>query len=283
MQQDNSTADNQTHRPLALITGASSGIGACFARKLAARGYDLALVARRKGRLDQLAAELERGHGISVQVFPADLTDPGELLAVERWIAAAERLDLLVNNAGFGTLGRFFETGIEGQDRMYRLHVIATARLTHAVLPGLMVRRRGGVINVSSVASFWRTPGNVSYCSTKAWVSAFTESLYVELKASGSPVRVQALCPGFTFTEFHDVMGVNRKRVPGGFWMKAGDVVDASLRGFDHDKLFVIPGWRYRLLVLLAKLLPRALRHAGVTRYAKHRGKKPGAAPQEHA
>jgi uncharacterized protein len=263
----------QTSRPLALITGASSGIGACFARRLAARGYDLALVARRKEKLDELAAELQAGAGVHAETIAADLAKDSDRQVVEEYITGAGNLELLVNNAGFGTLGRFHEVNVEGQDQMYRLHVLATARLTHAALPGMIARGRGGVINVSSVAAFWQTPFSVSYCSTKAWINAFTESLYLELKAAGSPVRVQALCPGFTYTEFHDVMGVDRKRIPDGFWMSADDVVEASLSGLDEGRLFVVPGWRYRAIVVLSKILPQALRHAAIARYAKKSGR----------
>lgn len=266
----------QTSRPLALITGASSGIGACFARKLAARGFDLALAARRKDRLDELASELRAGGAVQAEILTADLTTDRDLHLVEEYIENAGNLELLVNNAGFGTLGCFHEAELWGQDQMYRLHVLATARLTHAALRGMVSRRRGGVINVSSVAGFWPTPFNVSYCSSKAWIKDFTESLYLELKALGSPVRVQALCPGFTYTEFHDVMGVDRKRIPEGFWMSVDEVVDASLRGLEEDRLFVVPGWRYRVVVALSKVLPRPLRHAAVRLYARRR-KRDGA------
>ncbi len=263
----------QTTRPLALITGASSGLGACFARRLAARGYDLVLVARRKQKLDEVAAELRSGNGVTVDTLGADLTKDSDRQSVEQYIAGSDSLALLVNNAGFGTLGRFHEADVERQDQMYRLHVLATARLTHAALPGMIARGRGAVINVSSVAAFWQTPFNVSYCSTKAWTNAFTESLYLELKAAGSPVRLQALCPGFTYTEFHDVMGVDRKRIPDGFWTSADEVVDASLRGLDQGHLFVVPGWRYRVIVFLSKVLPRPLRHAAIAGYAKKTGR----------
>src|SRR5579864_4407457 len=154
-------------RPVALITGSSSGIGATFAGQLAARGYDLVLVARRRDRLEELAAMLEESRGIKAEILPADLTVDGELALVERRIAAAENLILLVNNAGFGTRGKFFSVGVESQDQMHRLHVLATMRLTHAAVTGMIARGRGGIINVSSVAAFWQSPGSISYCATK--------------------------------------------------------------------------------------------------------------------
>ncbi len=218
-------------RPVALITGASSGLGATFARQLAIYGMDLILVARRRDRLEQLAKDLETACGVRVEVLPADLTVADDLARVEQRIAEAQDLEYLINNAGFGTRGRFFEADRESQDQMHRLHVLATMRLTHAALPGMVARRRGSMINVSSVAAFGSTPGSVSYCATKAWMNAFTEALALELDLAGSPVRVQALCPGFTYTEFHDVMGMDRNVIPTGWWLPADAVVAASLRG----------------------------------------------------
>src|SRR5579863_3629643 len=194
----------------ALITGASSGIGEAFARKLAARGYDLILVARREERLRTLAASLP-GHA---EVLNADLACEAGLAAVERAIRDCAGLELLVNNAGFGTLGRFWEADIAGQARMHEVHVMATMRLTHAALAGMVPRGRGGVISVSSVAAFAQNPGNVSYCATKAWINNFTEGLDTELRKLNSPVRVQALCPGFTVTEFHETLGMDTKAIP---------------------------------------------------------------------
>jgi short-subunit dehydrogenase len=256
-------------KPVALVTGASSGLGAIFARKLAARGYDLVLVARRKDRLEELARQLEFSSGASAEPLAADLATDSGLKAVEDRIAAVDRLELLVSNAGFGTRGRFFEAGIGIQDTMHRLHVLATMRLMHAALRQMIPRNRGGVINVSSVAGFWESPGSASYSATKRWMNHFTESVYLELRGMGSAVKVQALCPGFTHTEFHDVMGWDRKGIPDLLWMNAEEVVEASLRGLDEGRLFVVPGRIYRVIVLLRSLLPRAVRHAGLLRYAR--------------
>jgi short-subunit dehydrogenase len=249
-------------RPLAVVTGASAGIGAVFARRLAREGYDLMLVARRKERLEELAAELQGKFGIRVEVLPADLTRDADLKAVEDRIAGAENLELLVNNAGFGGIGRFWETPVETQDSMHRLHVLATMRLTHAALKRMAARGRGSLVNVSSVAAFICRAGNTSYYSTKLWMNGFTEGLYLELKSARSPVRVQALCPGFTVTEFHDVMGFDRGHVPRSWWLSAEDVVEASLAGLRRGDLFVVPGWRYKLLVILLRLMPRSVKHA---------------------
>ncbi|MFB3777986.1 MAG: SDR family NAD(P)-dependent oxidoreductase [Bryobacteraceae bacterium] len=252
----------------ALITGASSGIGAAFARALAARGFHLILVARRVDRLELLARELSPCK-VNVETLTADLAVDADVAAVERRISEAQDLELLINNAGFGTRGRFFESAPESQEAMHRLHVLATMRLTRAALAGMVARDRGGVINVSSVAGFAATPGNVSYCSTKAWMNSFTEGLALELAIAGSRVRVQALCPGFTYTEFHDVMKVDRNQIPRGWWMKPEQVVSASLKGLEAGKSVVVPGLRYRALALAMRSIPRFLLHPAVKLYAR--------------
>ena len=178
----------------ALITGASSGIGAAFARKLAVAGYDLALVARRGDRLEALAAELETAYGIRAETLVADLTDEGDVERVAGAIAAISNLELLVNNAGMGAEGRFYQAEIGPQLDMIRLHVLASVRLTRAALPGMVERGRGGIINVASVAGFMALPENVNYCATKGYLITFSKALQLELIGTG--VRVQALCPG---------------------------------------------------------------------------------------
>ena len=246
---------------LAVITGASSGLGATFARKLAARGYDLLLVARREDRLRSIAREIGEQYRVRTEILAADLTDDSALAAVAARIRGASDLGLLVNNAGFGSLGYFFEIDPEIQEKMHRLHVIATLRLSHAALVNLVPRAAPGtgIINVSSVAAYGASPQNVSYCATKTWMNRFSQGLAIELGAKSSPVTVQALCPGYTLTEFHDVMPMNRSRIPASLWMKADFVVEESLLGFDRGKLFVIPGWRYKLIVGMLKLIPEAL------------------------
>jgi short-subunit dehydrogenase len=246
-----------------MVTGASSGIGAVFARRLSVMGYRLLLVARRRERLEQLASDL---HG-NAEVCVADLTNDADLRRVEARIAAAPDLEILVNNAGFGTMARFFEADLEEQERMHRLHIIAILRLSHPALRGMVARRKGAIINVSSVAAFLHNPQSVSYGATKAWINSFTEAVHLELKSIGSPVRVQALCPGFTYTEFHDTLGIDRGMVPRSLWMSADEVVGTSLRALEQGRLIVIPGWRYRLFVALQRWFPRRLRHAIALEY----------------
>ena len=247
---------------MAAITGASAGLGTVFARKLAAGGYDLLLIARRADRLRQVAEEVSRAHGVEAQTMTADLSRLDEIDAVAARLTGEARLALLVNNAGFGTKGRFWETALEDQVAMHRVHIDATMRLTRAALAAMVPRDEGAVINVSSVAAFFRSPANVSYCATKAWINAFTEGLRLELAGVGSRVAVQALCPGFTYTEFHDAMGVDRAVVPKWLWMRAEDVVGESLDALPRRKLFVVPGWQNKLVVAIGTKLPASLRTA---------------------
>jgi short-subunit dehydrogenase len=212
-----------------------------------------------------LADELSGQFHVNCQTLEADLTVDGEVRTVEDFLAGAANLQLLVNNAGFGTNGRFYEAPIETQDAMHRVHVMATMRLTHAALRNLTARNQGAVINVASVAGFVPRPGSTSYYATKAWINCFTECLYLELKTAGSRVRVQALCPGFTYTEFHDVLGMDRNFISKAWWMPAKDVVEASLQGLEKGKLFVVPGWRYKLLVSVVRMLPRGVLHYALT------------------
>jgi uncharacterized protein len=245
---------------IAAITGASAGLGAVFARKLAAQGYDLLLIARRRDRLEQLASELTAAHAIVAEAMVADLALLDDIGRVAERLATEPRLALLVNNAGFGTKGRFYDAPLDEQVAMHRVHIDATMRLSHAALHAMVARDEGAVINVSSVAGFVRSPANVSYCATKAWINAFTEGLYLELETTRSRVTVQSLCPGFTYTDFHDVMGVDRAQIASWLWMKADDVVEASLAALPARKLYVIPGWKYRWFVAFATKLPTRLR-----------------------
>ena len=255
-------------RPLALVTGASSGIGAEYCRQLAASGHDLLIVARDGARLATLATELAAAHGVTVEPLVADLVTDEGIARVEQTIAARPALHLLVNNAGFGTKGTLLAADPAMQRAMLTLHVDCVHRLTRAALPGLVRRGRGGVITVASVASFLASGGNVNYCATKTWQRVHMQGLSVELRGTG--VTVQALCPGFTVTEFHDRMGFDQRgRTPGWMWYPASFVVAESLRAFAAGgPVVVIPGIVYKLAVFLARHLPLGLveRLSGVYR-----------------
>jgi short-subunit dehydrogenase len=247
-----------TSRGLAVVTGASAGIGREFCEQLAARGHDLLLVARDAERLRGLARELEERRGIRAEIFPADLSREEEIERLAGRIASDGGLKLLVNNAGFGIVGKLVDTDVERQAAMVRLHALAPLRLTRAALPVLLGKRAGAIVNVSSIASFIFSPGNINYSATKAYLTVLTEGLAAELAGSG--VQAQALCPGFTYSEFHQRMGAGRRRPPRWMWLSAEQVVRESLRCLDRrGPVICVPGVGYRLMVLLIRLLPRRL------------------------
>lgn len=262
-----------------LITGASSGIGAAFARNLAARGYDLILVARREDRLAALATELVQRHGITAEIIVADLATPAGVMQVEQRINNCASLMMLINNAGTGTIGSFAESNLDAHLAVMRLHMTASVRLIHAALPGMIARRHGAIINVASIGAFLPSAGNVTYNATKAFLVSFSAALNDELHNTG--IFVQALCPGFTATEFHDRLGVNRAAIPRWLWMSADDVAAASLRSLKHGPVVYVPGIRNRALIalfrnpltapLLRQTIRRRVHRAGVLQGATRR------------
>ena len=241
----------------AWVTGASAGIGAAFARRLARDHFDLVLVARARDRLKALAGELTRAHGIACSVMPADLTAAGDVRRIGDAIADDGGLELLVNNAGFGTIGPFAELDPQREEEEIRLNVLALTRLTRAALPGLIERGRGAIINVSSMAAFQPAPLNATYAATKAFVNSFSESLYEEVRDTG--VRVQALCPGFTRTEFQERAGIDASGIPSFAWMSAEAVVDASLAALQTGDAVCVPGLGNRLMATTIAALPRGI------------------------
>jgi short-subunit dehydrogenase len=239
---------DSTTRPRALVTGASSGIGMAFAGRLARDGYDLAIVARRRERLDDLAQRLRRDHGVGVGVLVADLTQPDDLRTVERHLAADPVLELLVNNACFAGYMPFSELEPDRAEELIRLHVLATTRLARAALPGMLARGRGSIVNVASMLAYSAPvpassplPRRVVYAACKAYIVAFSELLSHEVEGSG--VRVQALCPGLVGgTEFHDhVPGFDPARRAAGRQQPEG-VVAASLAGLRLGEVLCMPG-----------------------------------------
>jgi short-subunit dehydrogenase len=239
-----------------MVTGASAGIGAAYARALARRGYDLLLVARREDKLQALAGELRDQFDCEAEAIPADLSDQAKCQMVAERIQAEPRFEFLVNNAGFGLRPLFYESDLSKQQAMARLHVLAVMHLTHAAAGAMVRRGRGFVVNVSSVAAFLHSPSNVTYCSTKAWLNSFSLGLAAELAHTG--VFVQALCPGFTYSEFHDVMEVDRRTVPARWWLGADFVVAESLAALDKHprRVICIPSLRYKLITAMLRILP---------------------------
>lgn len=238
----------------ALITGASAGLGAEYARQLAGRGYDLVLVARRADLLQTLAEEVAATYGVRTEVLAADLTTDEGVQQVEQYVARMERLEVLVNNAGFGTTGRLAKTDPQRQQEMVHLHVLAAMRLAQAALPAMTQRQRGAIINVASVAAFTPLPGNVNYHATKRYLVAFSDGLQSELNGSG--VFVQALCPGYTHTDFHsteDMQRFNKSSSPAFIWLSAAKVVRDSLNDLGSGRVVVVPGILYGGLVALLR------------------------------
>ena len=235
----------------ALITGASSGIGAEFARALAKAGSHLVLVARREERLQALKNELKGSYNIRVDVMPADLST---IKGCENLISLIDKkslsIDILINNAGFATIGNFAEIPIDKSMRMFQLHMSASLQLSYAALQGMLKRKRGVIINVSSMGAFLLTPGNVLYDATKSFLVTFSENLALEVKDKG--IRIQALCPGFTRTEFHEIgdfKNFDRSAVPNSLWMMPDEVASLSLKALEKNKKIVfVPGWKKRLL-----------------------------------
>lgn len=244
-------------RRLAIVTGASAGIGAAFAERLARDAYDLVLVARRRDRLDALAERLVRAHERRVEVLVADLGSSAGVRAVEARIAAEPSLELVVNNAGFGTSGRFGELDRDAEEEEVRLNVLALLRLTHAAVAAMQPRGHGSVINVSSLAGFQPAPFNATYAATKAFVNSFTQAVSEELRGSG--VRLQLLCPGFTRTEFQAVAGVRIDELPGFAWMSPEAVVACSLEALRKGDLLVIPGGGNKAFGAVLRALPSAV------------------------
>jgi uncharacterized protein len=256
-----SGTESTAERPVALVTGASAGIGRVFAQRLAASGHDLLLVARDGVRLRQTADDLSLQYGINAEAMPADLARDEGMRSVANRISQMERLDCLVNNAGFGSKGKLVNRPIGEQATMLELHVMAPMLLTRVALPRMIERKSGTIINVSSVASFIYSAGNVNYCATKAYLRVFTEGLATELTGTG--VKVQALCPGFTRTEFHERATIDMKSTPEFLWLAATRVVDESLAQVAlNGPTVCIPSARYKLIVMLIRYLPRWIERA---------------------
>ncbi|MEU6854906.1 SDR family oxidoreductase [Actinacidiphila alni] len=245
-----------------LITGATSGIGAAFARRLGADGHGLVLVARDEQRLAATAADLRQRYGVEVEVLPADLTEDDGIAAVEaRLRDRARPVDVLVNNAGAGNRGTFLDVPVADEVRMLRLHCEAVLRLTAAAVGAMRERRYGFVVNVASVAAFMPRG---TYGASKAWVVRFTEGVAAE--AAGSGVRLLALCPGFVRTEFHARAGMDAGRLPAVAWLDADAVVTACLRDLALRRTVSVPSVRYKLVVALARHVPSRLYAAASTR-----------------
>jgi uncharacterized protein len=255
-------------RPVALITGPTSGLGAGFARRYAADGHDLVLVARDVERLDQLAAELHDEAGATVEVLPADLAVAADRDRVAERLAQGVRV--LVNNAGFGTSGEFWSADYAMLQSQLDVNVTAVMKLTHAALPAMLEAKEGTVVNVASVAGL--LPGRGStYSASKAWVIAFSEGLANGLEGTG--VGVHALCPGFVRTEFHERAGIDMEGTPSILWLEVADVVRDTLAGVAKNEVVIVPGLQYKVLTTGGRMVPRNLVRAFTKVVGRGRGR----------
>lgn len=251
----------ESGRRLALVTGASAGLGAAFARAYAARGCDVALVARRADRLEALALELSQRHGVEAFAIPADLAGvEAHALVMDAVEAQGRSVDVLVNNAGFGIPQGFAEVPWSRQRDFLMTLAVNPLGLAHAVIPGMLARGRGAIINVASMAAFSPgVAGNSLYPGVKSLMVKFSQSLDAEHRVAG--LRVTAVCPGFTRTEFAAAAGIDHimAREPRMFWQSAEAVVDAAIRGNERGRVVVIPGWHNQLAAVMLRGLPEPL------------------------
>lgn len=260
-------------KPFAVVTGASSGLGAAFARSLATRGYDLLLTGRREDKLQALCLQLEQQFPIRCQYRCGDLANTEHRQALLQEITLLPRLDALINNAGYAEDGRFGDIDWSKHQALLDVHIQCTTQFTHAALPNLLAHR-GILVNVASVASWMPTPQSALYGPTKAYIRSFSESLALAYHRSG--LKVLALCPGFTVTEFHEKLGLN----PNEFYRNRGlvkawsaeAVVERAFKDMAKGRVVSVKGWNYRFIVTLLRLLPMrwlhfGMKHAQVARY----------------
>jgi hypothetical protein len=247
-----------TPKPLAIITGATSGIGKSFAEKLAGQGYDLVITGRRKQIINQFAGELRSRYSIEVRVVIADFTETKDLDGLVLLVKNLPRLDILINNAGFGHKNVFITESPENIGKMIQVHAMATVQLTHAALPKMIAAKKGAIINVSSMAAFLPLPGSEIYSGTKSFLNGFSKSLSLSMRRYG--IKVQALCPGFTRTDFHSKLEWDPALLKNNGpvrWMSSDDVVAESLNALrNNNRVVVVPGFLNRVLQGLVYFMP---------------------------
>jgi short-subunit dehydrogenase len=243
---------------IALVTGATSGIGRAYAVCFAKAGYNLVITGRRMDKLNLLAHEMREQFGICVRVIKAELSVEEDLQKLIKAIESHDNIHVLVNNAGFGSGVEFCKNKLDEHMKMLQVHVIVSVKLAYAVLPQMISRKEGTIINVSSLGAYMPAPGSSMYSATKLFLTSFSESLYMEVHQHG--IKVQCVCPGFTHTDFHERRTDGKmKKTSGMMWMEAATVVEKSLQSLEHNSIVVIPGFINKLLIVLSSLIPRKL------------------------
>lgn len=242
----------------AVITGATSGIGKAYAVSYAKSGFNLIITGRRMDKLNELARQLREECGITVKVIKAELSENQDTGKLIRVIENHENISVLVNNAGFGSGVEFCKNNLDDHIRMLQVHVIVSVKLVYAVLPQMIRRKEGTIINVSSLGAYMPAPGSSMYSATKLFLASFTESLYMEVHKHG--IKVQCICPGFTHSDFHDRRADGKMKQAGKLmWMEPGTVVEKSIRSLNHNTIVLVPGILNKTLVGLAAMIPRRL------------------------
>lgn len=274
----------QTTGKLAVITGATSGIGKAFAEYFASQGYNLLLTGRRKNVLLDVALRLEADYAVSIEIAFADLSKSEEISSLIKVVRKRSNIEVLVNCAGYGLDEKFSADEINHQIAMLSVHVYAPLRLTHVVLPAMMQKRRGTIINVSSLAAYLPAPGNAMYTSTKSFLKNFTESLHMDVCNHG--IKVQCLCPGFTHSDFHHNLGFPGKTLKHGpfRWMEPGEIVSNSIAALNKGQVICIPGFFNKVLAVSALTVPRNIYYlvaAKMEQRIKNRPDLSGAIPDE--
>ena len=260
------------NKPLALITGATSGIGAEYARRLASNGYNLIITGRREAKIKALADELSNSYGSDVEVILVELSDSSQVDDLIENIKDRD-IHLLVNNAGFGTTKFFSNVSFDLYEKMIHVHVLAHMKIVYAILPGMIEKGAGVIINVSSAGAFLPSPKTVTYSGTKAFWRAFTESLHMELEGTG--VQVQVVCPGLTKTDMHVRLGIPEERTIdwGPFqWISPQEVVECSLRCLKKKKVVCFPGRFNRMQVFMRHITPEALYYKTISYFFRKYG-----------
>ena len=252
---------------VALITGATSGMGAEFARRWAEEGYDLLITGRRKDLINKLASEIKQARKVKVEVVIAELSDDADLNSLVEKVKGISNLEVIVNNAGFGSAKPFQYEDLDVLEKMLKVHCIALMRLTQAALPAMLKRGAGTIINLSSTMAITLMPNQSGYCASKAFVKSFTEVLAMDLAGAG--IKVQALCPGLTRSDFVLRMGPEAKEhvkdIPSNAWMTPEEVVGISLKHLEAGKVLCIPGFTNKIMCELPKIMPSSW-YAGMMR-----------------